>query len=811
MPLTPYGTIIVGIKNFRSYLENPDSEDGLFRFRFERGVNLLKGGSGLGKSTVFMAIFWCLFKKPSTGNSPLFKKSGRAETLVTLELGGELKITRKNPGSLLTLTILDDPKTPTLENEEAQNYIYRRFGRENVWKTCNYVQQGTTNPMINGELTDSQRWDVLYGITLDTDPENRVTIDRLKNSLKVKTDTMERSRISAEGELKAVTRIRGEEEERWKTLTTELETIDSTMKQRTGEEIQIIIPMLRKILLVKPKNTEDKKIRERELRVHVGELTELISSLEHAKTDKIRERDSELEIVEGETEQMWNNLGPLRREMDRRNNENQREERLLKIFEGMCGGEDSKLIPFARDLAKGVSFGDFKVKFMKLINGIVWLDSVLNQHTLEELNFSEEVIDRFIMESTRRENPGEKRNISCPLCERQLSIEFHKHTHEIISVTRGDETEIEGREIVNQKSSSYYRKLKTASQKWKTEPEKLRQRILEFLPVAKTIDRRSLSDFALLDPETTSMDPLLIPKDELRIVWRDNIAELQGNMVELENKLERSRSNIRGIKTKYETVVRDLEVRLGDVTREKLSSETKLGILENEMRGEREVERILTDLSRYGISPDFSAIPDMISGLERICRLREDSERISRRISELKTTTESLEGTIKTLLGGVESAARLQEEIERVETDVLSESISRIGGMANEFLENCFDHPILLNLATERETKTGKQKKHSFNISVKTGKREGNLVDRGLEGFSGGETDRISLAFSTAITSFSSFPILMLDECIGSLDSDLKDKTIRALRQQAKKTNKGIILVCHDAVEGLFDHVCDLE
>lgn len=811
MPSTPQGTIVVGIKNFRSYLENPDSEDGLFRFRFERGVNLLKGGSGLGKSTVFMAIFWCLFKKPSTGNTPLFKKSGRSETVVSLELGGELKITRKNPGSLLTLTILDEPKTPTLENEEAQNYIYRRFGRENVWKTCNYVQQGTTNPMINGELTDSQRWDVLYGITLDTDPENRVTIDRLKNSLKVKNDTMERSRISAEGELKAITNIREEEEKRWKSLTLELETIDSKLSQRKSEEIELIIPMLRKILLVKPRNTEDMKLREEEFRGCLKNIKDQITSLETIKTEKIRERESEMEIAEAESEQMWNNLGPLRREMERRKSENRKEERLIKMFEGMCGGENSKLIPFARNLTKGISFGDFKTKFMKLINGIVWLDSVLDQHTMEELNLSEEEIDRLILESTRRENPGEKRNISCPLCEQEISIEFHKHTREILSVKKSDTTGIEGREDVNQKSSSYYRKLKTSSQKWKSEHEKLRQRILEFLPAAKTIDRRSLSDFALIDPETTSIDPLRIPMNEANIKWKDNISDLQTKISELEHEVEGSRAKIRTIKLNYEGVIRDLEDRLGDAIREKHSLETKLGILENEMRGEREVERILTDLVPYGISPEFSEIPDMISGFEKLTRLREDLERVSGRISELKRTTETLEGTIRTLLGGIESAARLQEEIERVETDVLSESISRIGRMANEFLENCFDHPILLNLATERETKTGKQKKHSFNISVKTGKREGNLVDRGLEGFSGGETDRISLAFSTAITSFSSFPILMLDECIGSLDSDLKDKTIRALRQQAKKTNKGIILVCHDAVEGLFDHVCDLE
>jgi ABC-type dipeptide/oligopeptide/nickel transport system ATPase subunit len=116
-----------------------------------------------------------------------------------------------------------------------------------------------------------------------------------------------------------------------------------------------------------------------------------------------------------------------------------------------------------------------------------------------------------------------------------------------------------------------------------------------------------------------------------------------------------------------------------------------------------------------------------------------------------------------------------------------------------------------VQLTTERESKTGKGKKHSVNLSIKSGKKDGALLERGLEGFSGGETDRISLGFSSAITGFSPFPMLLLDECISSLDSDMKDKTIRALRVQAKRLNKSIILVCHDAVEGLFDHVCELE
>jgi ABC-type lipoprotein export system ATPase subunit len=49
--------------------------------------------------------------------------------------------------------------------------------------------------------------------------------------------------------------------------------------------------------------------------------------------------------------------------------------------------------------------------------------------------------------------------------------------------------------------------------------------------------------------------------------------------------------------------------------------------------------------------------------------------------------------------------------------------------------------------------------------------------------------------------------MIILDECISSLDTELRDKVIRALRLRAKSANKTVVLVCHDALEGLFDNV----
>jgi ATP-binding cassette subfamily B protein len=76
---------------------------------------------------------------------------------------------------------------------------------------------------------------------------------------------------------------------------------------------------------------------------------------------------------------------------------------------------------------------------------------------------------------------------------------------------------------------------------------------------------------------------------------------------------------------------------------------------------------------------------------------------------------------------------------------------------------------------------------------------------RGISTFSGGEGDRLSLAFTCAVAEFSECPLLFLDECISSLDVELRDRVIRTLRSVVK--NKFVIVVCHDTLDGLFDKI----
>ncbi len=74
-----------------------------------------------------------------------------------------------------------------------------------------------------------------------------------------------------------------------------------------------------------------------------------------------------------------------------------------------------------------------------------------------------------------------------------------------------------------------------------------------------------------------------------------------------------------------------------------------------------------------------------------------------------------------------------------------------------------------------------------------------------LMSLSGGERDRVNLAIVLALNSLFNSPMLLLDECISSLDYNNFNKVIDALQENMK--DKLVLLVCHQAEEGQFDDV----
>ncbi len=141
---------------------------------------------------------------------------------------------------------------------------------------------------------------------------------------------------------------------------------------------------------------------------------------------------------------------------------------------------------------------------------------------------------------------------------------------------------------------------------------------------------------------------------------------------------------------------------------------------------------------------------------------------------------------------------RLKQNAINVECKQLQDTVDIINHSLEEVLPLFFNEPIKMTLQLYKILKTKKQVKPGLNIVIKYGSVEYDNINL----LSGGEGDRISLGLVLALNQVSNSPVVLLDECISSLDGVMKETCITAMKEMSGKT---IICVDHEAVEGYYD------
>lgn len=119
--------MIISLKNVRSHKNRE------FTF-IDRGISLVKGESGSGKSSLFEAIAWCLYKKVKD-----IYENKNEKTIVSINFTtmGMIITRQRNPG-LLTVNI----GNASYVDQEAQEMIYLKFGQRETWVCSSYMEQG---------------------------------------------------------------------------------------------------------------------------------------------------------------------------------------------------------------------------------------------------------------------------------------------------------------------------------------------------------------------------------------------------------------------------------------------------------------------------------------------------------------------------------------------------------------------------------------------------------------------------------------------------------------------------------------------
>lgn len=145
---------------------------------------------------------------------------------------------------------------------------------------------------------------------------------------------------------------------------------------------------------------------------------------------------------------------------------------------------------------------------------------------------------------------------------------------------------------------------------------------------------------------------------------------------------------------------------------------------------------------------------------------------------------------------------RFARRVVEAEHKCMEETIDLINAKVKTYLEQFFQDPMIMTLETEKEAKNGKVKPE-LAVAIEY---KGSECD--LTSLSGGEYDRCALAFMLAINELSSSPFLILDESISSLDMGSSETVLDVLKESAP--DKIVLLVSHQANTGMFDHVIGL-
>ncbi len=140
----------------------------------------------------------------------------------------------------------------------------------------------------------------------------------------------------------------------------------------------------------------------------------------------------------------------------------------------------------------------------------------------------------------------------------------------------------------------------------------------------------------------------------------------------------------------------------------------------------------------------------------------------------------------------------LQALMTTAEATALQVTLDMLNGLVQSYLDIFFpDEPMLARLVA---TPSSDDTKYKYEIDV-----DYRGLDLGMSMLSGGEYDRVVLAYALAIAELSDPPLLLLDECISSLDAETAEIVCEHLRETSK--SRCTILIAHQIQTGMFERV----
>ncbi|ADB57136.1 DNA double-strand break repair ATPase Rad50 [Archaeoglobus profundus] len=850
----------VEIENFKSHRSS--------RVEFDRGVNLIVGRNGAGKTSILEAIAVALYGvkhgvKPSgVKKDDLIRDSAsRYEIRLGFDFNGrDCLIVRSSDGN----SYLRCDKL--LEGDERiREWVERNVAPSHVWLNAIYVRQGEIDEIVKD---DERREKIIKRITQIEDYERA-----WENLGKViKHFKEEKSRL--EKEIKAESDVENRIKEVKEELEAKKRELDKKMIELRDVEEKLAEAEAEKERVEKLREKFEELNREKEsIEKHAGKIEERIRGLRERRNglkkeiEELKSRVRRLEEIRGYAEKYIE----LREEYEK----TLKVERELKETLARLESERNGVIRLLSDLenkkkrlnelkgkleevekrkseieGKALKYEEIKVKLERLrelektCRPLEEIERELEEVERAKLKLKDvEKDERNLLDMKARleseiERLKEALNALksakgvCPTCGRLLSEDdrlnlIKSYTKKLENV-RKDLIEIENKleDIKNVK-----KELESVISE--------ESRILREYELAKELENLKKSTKGFEEAEAAwkeyrKLEELALKLSaDISVIESDlkSEQELNSKLIELNSKIDEVEEKLSNLKKIDESTLKELESYYNEFNRlvsakhdlerkleELKSCESEIVKAEDELSETlKRLESLKNEIEALGYSDEtYRNVYNLYTELRsRYFGLREGVERLKDHIKTLEKSAEDLENRVKKLREKRERVEKIgrevlpkleeiREKFRKYKVSLTEYAFKEVEKIASEIFEEMTDGKYS-GIVLKREEK----RKEKVTVKVLY---QG--AERDISFLSGGELIALGLAFRLALSVFmiqGKIPLLILDEPTPFLDDERRRKLVDIMNRYLKKIPQVIVVTHDEELRDVADKVIRVE
>ena len=749
----------IEIKNFRCHSE--------LILEVSSGLNLLKGVSGAGKSTVFTALEWLLYG----GNRNIYpQRETKEKTSVTLTFDTTSIFRSAKPAQLKY-----ERASTILDGDAAKEKINEIFGTEDVWHSCCYLPQGQSHSLL--ALSSSDKMSVIQALSFSNDDPSKYMdkiVEVIATNKSAVTETQSvydsmREEIEREEVPDNMDELLEKDlaklKERSKELTTEL----VALRRQTQQQLKWIgerDALQKEYDSIKEEPPVPDEERLRKLEKEIAEISSRTQA--HQKQLQLKTKVATLKTELAKLETVESQIYSSK--------EIEIVEKQLSLYQMEKKRCDEMEIDYDKALIEE-QIAMTKEELSKFPNFKKRLEYEKLQSQLIRIG-----VDIPDLDELREKLNGIKlglKLLECPKCKSSLShngksletSSVKRHTQEEYNEVVKEIAKVENlvkQENLNKQIESQMKVLEKYSKVVKPEYEEA-----ELLASLSALSKIKFLDAPKSDPSkmraATRRAELEETLDQLESALKETQAPEPGKTDELEKEITLIRKQVitrKGWETRFDTVTSNL-----DELRGKIDESIPI-LLETK---EKELDEIRT----------------MAQDVEKCGKIQEKVEK-----------AQYLYDKYQTLTLRSSRLEKLKALMAELETKTLQTTIDSINNTITELTDTLFDDPIEVIVDLHKMAKTTKTTKPVVNTKISY---RGGSYDS-VSKMSGGEQARISLLLLMSLSRLSQCPFILIDEGTAYLDGDLRERCVSSLRRVCGES-KAVMFVQHEGTEGEFDSI----